>query len=305
MSTPLIFNIQKYSIHDGEGIRDTVFFKGCPIACQWCHNPESQSYHPDLMYYQDRCTGCGACIRACPNKAVSYREDHKVVTDRTLCNVCGTCTDYCVFNAREVAGKEYEIDELVRILDKDRMFYEQSGGGVTLSGGEVLAQDIDYVEELTRRLYERGYSVDIDTCGEVPYEHIKRVLPYVDTFLYDIKLLDPELHKKYTGVDNRLILENLKKLSADGGKINIRLPLITGVNATDEYIQEVIDFLHDNQISVYRVNLLKYHDTGRGKYAKLEREYDNGEMAVPDQEWLDRAVAAFKQSGYQNIHIGG
>ncbi len=305
MTTPLIFNIQKFSIHDGEGIRTTVFFKGCPLACRWCHNPESQGYGPDLMYYPDRCTGCGACLEACPRGAISFGGEGRPVTDRTRCTACGECAGRCNHNAREVAGRQWEMGELIRELERDRMFYEQSGGGITLSGGEVLAQDMDYVELLARRLWERGYSVDIDTCGHVPYEHLRRLLPYADTFLYDIKLMDPEAHRTWTGADNRLILENLVRLSGDGARISIRLPLIAGVNATDGHIQQVIRFLQDNRIRVYRVYLLKYHDAGSSKYRKLERPYDGAGLGAPSEEWLEQVMETFRRSGFPNIQTGG
>ena len=305
MGKPMVINIQKFSIHDGEGIRTTVFFKGCPLSCRWCHNPESQCYTREILCHLDRCTGCGACVKACPQKAISLDETHKARTDYDKCTACGLCTDYCVQNARELVGKEYEPAELVKKLEKDIMFYEQSHGGVTLSGGEVMVQDIDYIEEVARRLFDKGIPVDIDTSGHAPYEHFRRILPYVDTFLYDMKLMDPEAHKEYMGVDNRLILENLKKLSADGAKINIRLPLIDGVNATDEHIAQVIGFLKDNDIRTCQVNLLKYHNTGSSKYPKLGREYDGGRMAVPADEWLAQVVETFQQNGFPNIHIGG
>ena len=296
MGTPLVFNIQKYAIHDGEGIRTTGFFKGCPLACRWCHNPESQRWQRELMLHKDRCTGCGACVSVCPRGAAQSGEG---------CAGCGACADACVQGARELVGREYPLEELVRELEKDRMFYEQSGGGITLSGGEALAQDMDYIEELARRLHGKGYSVDFDTCGHIPYAHFQRVLPYADAFLYDVKLLDPEEHRRCTGVDNRLILENLRRLSGDGGKINLRLPLIKGVNAEDEYIHQMIGFLKAENIHVYRVNLLKYHETGSGKYGRLRRSYEKTGMSPPEDQWLERAADMFRQSGWTNIHIGG
>lgn len=296
MGTPLVFNIQKYAIHDGEGIRTTVFFKGCPLACRWCHNPESQRWQRELMFHKDRCAGCGACASVCPKGAAQSGEG---------CAGCGACADVCVQGARELVGREYPLEELVRELEKDRMFYEQSGGGITLSGGEALAQDMDYIEELARLLHRKGYSVDFDTCGHVPYAHFQRVLPYADAFLYDVKLLDPEEHRRWTGVDNGLILENLRRLSGDGGKINLRLPLIKGVNAEDGYIRQMIGFLQAENIRVYRVNLLKYHETGSGKYGRLRRSYEKTGMSPPEDQWLERAADMFRQNGWTNIHIGG
>lgn len=308
MGKPLVFNIQKYSIHDGRGIRTTVFFKGCPLSCKWCHNPESQRFEKELLFHGDRCTGCGACSVVCQAGAISMKDsDSKAMPrmDRALCGMCGACVTACPHNAREEAGKEYELSALIRELEKDRMFYEQSGGGITLSGGEPLAQDMDYIEELAKRLHGKGYSVDIDTCGYVPYEHFRRILPYTDTFLYDIKLFDSEAHKKYTGVDNGLILENLKALNAGGGKISLRLPLIDGVNATRQHLSDIILFLQDNAIHPYRIHLLKYHSAGSGKYARLNRLYDHSSMAEPDAGWLEEAASLFRQSGFQNIQIGG
>lgn len=296
MGKPLVLNIQKYAIHDGEGIRTTVFFKGCPLSCRWCHNPESQRWRRELMFHRDRCVGCGACAGVCPEGAAF---------DGSRCTGCGACAAACAHGARELVGREIPLEELVRELEKDRMFYEQSGGGITLSGGEALAQDMDYIETLAEQLYRRGYSVDFDTCGHVPYRHFQRVLPYADAFLYDIKLLDPAEHRRYTGADNRLILENLRRLSADGGKINLRLPLIAGVNADDGYIRQVIGFLKSENIRVYRINLLKYHETGRGKYEKLGKSYESEGMSAPEDQWLEQAMDMFRQEGYTNIYIGG
>ena len=271
--TPYIFNIQKFSTHDGDGVRTTIFFKGCPLRCMWCHNPESQHYYKELIFHRHKCTACGRCVAKCKQGANSI-VDGKIVFDRSKCTACGVCTDWCITEARELAGKEYTVDALVKEAMKDKIFYEQSGGGVTLSGGEVMAsQHMDYVEEVCRKLHENGVSVFIDTSGYTDYENLKRILPYVDVFLYDIKVMDPEDHKKYIGVDNSLILENLKKLSDEGAGLYIRLPIIQQVNATDEHIESVIHFLKENNIHARQVNLLPYHDIGKGKYASLDMEY--------------------------------
>ena len=219
---------------------EPVFFKGCPLSCLWCHNPESQRRPKELMVFHDRCTLCGECVKRCPAQAISLTQD-KVVLDRDACTACGVCTDWCLNNAREIAGREYTVQELVKEAEKDRMFYESSGGGITLSGGEVMIQDMDFIEKLCRILHGKGYSVNIDTCGYAPYGNFKRILPFVDTFLYDIKAMDPEIHKHFMGVDNALILENLKKLNEDGASISIRIPTIDGVNADEAFMNQVIE----------------------------------------------------------------
>ena len=197
MEKPMITNIQKYSIHDGEGTRTTVFFKGCPLSCKWCHNPETQSYKKGLLFYAERCTGCRACMEECPQGAVSVK-DGKVFMEAGRCTGCETCIDVCVNNAREICGKTYGIQELTAELLKDQMFYETSHGGVTLSGGEVLARDLDYVENLMKCLKRRGIRINVDTCGAVPWQTFERVLPYTDVFLFDIKVMDSEKHRFYT-----------------------------------------------------------------------------------------------------------
>lgn len=303
--TPYIFNIQKFSTHDGDGVRTTIFFKGCPLRCMWCHNPESQHYYKELIFHHHKCTACGRCVAKCKQGANSI-VDGKIVFDRSKCTACGVCTDWCITEARELAGKEYTVDTLVKEAMKDKIFYEQSGGGVTLSGGEVMAsQHMDYVEEVCRKLHENGVSVFIDTSGYTDYENLKRILPYVDVFLYDIKVMDPEGHKKYIGVDNSLILENLKKLSDEGAGLYIRLPIIQQVNATDEHIESVIHFLKENNIHARQVNLLPYHDIGKGKYASLDMEYHDDEMSVPVSELMEHFKSMFEEQGFNKVNIGG
>ena len=303
MKFPTIINIQKFSIHDGEGIRTTVFFKGCPLSCLWCHNPESQKFSNEVMFYADRCVGCGVCTTGCPQHAISIKNG-LAVTSSELCVRCGNCIDYCSQNARALIGEQKPVQQLVKELYKDMMFYEESGGGVTLSGGEVMCQNMDYIEDLVKSLHKKGVSVDIDTCGYAPFENYKRIIPYVDTFLYDMKAMNPETHKKFIGVDNQLILDNLKKLAQEKAKINIRVPVIEGVNASDEEQNAMINFVKGN-VGTVKVNLLPYHNTGRDKYERLGRVYQDDEFSKPTDDRMKQLVKMWNDAGFSNVKIGG
>lgn len=301
-----VTNIQKFSIHDGDGIRTTVFFKGCPLKCRWCHNPETQRYEKELQYDASKCTGCGSCIAACPEHAIAPDpRTHLPVTDPEKCVQCERCTIYCPNALREIVGRDYTAQELVKEVKKDIMFYEDSGGGVTLSGGEVMAMDIDYILDIAERLKKEDITLTIDTCGFAPWEKFEKLLPYTDTFLYDIKMMDPEKHREYTGVDNRLILDNLKKLASRGARIYIRIPTIRGLSGTAANMQETIDFLKDNSISPARVNLLPYHDTGSHKYAKVGMAYEGAALEKPTDEEMNEYVRMFKAAGFTDTRIGG
>lgn len=284
MNNPKIINIQKYSIHDGPGIRTTVFFKGCPLSCAWCHNPESQSFQAQVMFDGEKCAGCGMCAGICRSGAVTV-SGGRSVTDTEKCVCCGECLDFCVNGARSIAGKEYTVTELLREIEKDQIFYETSGGGVTLSGGEVMVQDMDYIEALCRRLRRRGYHIAVDTCGYAPQENFARLLSYVDLFLYDIKLLDDEKHRRYTGQSNAGILENLRYLSENGADIQIRIPVIGGVNDTEEELGRIAAFLRE-QVMVRGVKLLPYHKLGAEKYGRLGMERREEAFYVPSGEQM-------------------
>lgn len=195
-----------------------VFFKGCPLNCEWCHNPETQRYKREMQFDPEKCTGCGACVESCPQKALSMKEGKPAVR-RDACTLCGRCENVCPAGVREAVGREYTVKELVKELMKDQIFYEDSGGGVTFSGGEAMAMDLDYLLSVAKELRRQDVTLTIDTCGYVPYEKFQAILPYVDTFLYDVKVMDSELHRKYIGVDNGLILENLIRLARDGARI--------------------------------------------------------------------------------------
>lgn len=304
MRLPNVINIQRFSVHDGDGIRTTVFFKGCYLNCWWCHNPESQNFAPEAMINPEKCTGCTACEHACPHHAI-HMEDCKQYTDRSKCEACGKCVDFCVNNAREIVGKQYTVQELVKEVEKDYMFYEESYGGVTLSGGEAMAQDMEYMTELLKKLQRKGFNVAVDTCGYAPQENFEKVLPYVDTFLYDIKLMDDEKHKKYMGQSNKLILSNLKYISDHGARIYIRIPVIGGVNDNDQEMEAILSYLKKENIAVAQVNLLPYHDIASSKYDRLDENYKGKDFYVPSNEYMEALQAKFQQNGFQNTKIGG
>lgn len=299
-----VTNIQKYSIHDGDGIRTTVFFKGCGLRCHWCHNPETQRFAPELQIDEEKCVACGRCLSVCPAGAVSAEGD-RIVTDRSLCTNCGKCTDACAGNFRTLVGREYSLKELVQKCVQDLMFYEESGGGVTLSGGEVMAMDKEYIRELCRRLHREGISVTIDTCGQAPQENYEAIFPYVDTWLYDVKVMDEEKHRAYIGTGNEQILSNLKWLARAGARIYIRVPVIREVNGDPEAIGEIIDFLKKNAIGTPQVNLLPYHSTGSHKYAKLGRSYPGEALTTPSEEEMDGFRRQFLDAGFPRVMIGG
>lgn len=303
MKYPLIINVQKCSIHDGPGIRTTVFFKGCPLKCTWCHNPESQAYTKEVLYNEEKCSRCEACIKKCPHNAI-YKEDNNIYLKKDECQLCETCLDYCLNNAREIVGSTYKPKYLIKEIEKDRIFYEESGGGVTLSGGEVMAQDMDYIENIVSTCKDKGISVVIDTCGYAKFENYEKILPYIDLFLYDIKLIDDEKHKKFTGKSNDLILKNIKKLSEKKANINVRIPLIEGVNIDEDNIEilKIINFLKET--NVRNVNLLPYHNIGMHKYKKIYKVYEGSDLKKPSEDKLEKIKSLFEENNFKT-KIGG
>ena len=257
-----------------------------------------------MQYDRDKCTGCGRCVKACPSGALTL-VDGKVVTDKDLCKLCGRCEDVCPQCVREIIGKEYSVPQIVKEVMKDRMFYDDSDGGVTLSGGEVMAMDKEYITALCQALYRQGVDITIDTCGEAPWENYQAIMSYVHTWLYDIKTLDNELHRDYIGADNTLILDNLLKLSEAGARIYIRIPVVKEVNGTEESMRDIIDFLRKNNIAAPQVNLLPYHDTGKSKYPRIGREYEAGNLHAPSGEEMQLFVKMFNDAGFSNVKIGG
>lgn len=300
MNTAIIFNIQKFSVHDGPGIRTTVFIKGCPLKCLWCHNPESQEVKKQMLFDSNKCVLCETCVKICPQNAITL-ENNKLMTDPDKCNHCRQCEVYCIPGARQVAGKEYTVEEIIKEVMKDKVFYEQSNGGVTVSGGEPLIQ-INFVEELLKRLKEENIHTAVDTCGAVSFESIQRAAPYTDVFLYDIKLMDDEKHREFIGMSNKLILDNLRKLSQIHNNINLRMPIIEGVNADEIHIEKTIDFI--KELNIKKVNLLPYHDIARHKYKKLDIVYKDEKMSKPSDGKMQRFKEMFEKKGYET-KIGG
>ena len=263
--TAILFDVQRNSYVDGPGIRTTVFFKGCNMNCAWCHNPESQFPNPQMMVYQNKCTGCGKCKEKCP---------HELKT----CVLCGQCTRYCPHNAREICGKAYTLDEVLREIRKDKPFYEASGGGVTFSGGECMLQ-IDFLEEILKECKRCGLHTAVDTAGQVPFASFEMILPYTDLFLYDVKCYDSEKHKQYTGVGNELILENLARLLRADAGVWVRIPIIAGINDSIEDMTAIRRML-DSCGYPERVELLPYHAMGEHKYAAIGKKGQS--FSVPD-----------------------
>ena len=290
--------LQKFSIHDGPGIRTTVFFKGCPLRCSWCHNPESQSYLAELLYDAEKCTKCLRCLPYCPQQAISPT----AATDLSQCHACGDCIDYCLQDARQIAGRAIYPAELLPQLLADQVFYEQSGGGVTFSGGEPLSH-IDVLETLAQECKRHRLHVCVDTCGHAPAESFRSSLRFTDLFLFDLKHMDPAKHQLHTGQDNRLILANLRLLSDSGANIFLRLPLIEGINADSENIAATLAFAKN--LRLRQVNLLPYHATGRSKYARLNRAGETGEqLKPPTLDRMEEIRRQFTAAGF-DTHIGG
>lgn len=271
-----ISDIQRFSTEDGPGIRTTVFFKGCNLRCPWCHNPETQRFQPEIMFYERKCTHCGACEKACPNALKT-------------CDVCGKCVDVCPNGAREMSGKTWDVETLINEIKKDELFYQTSGGGVTFSGGECMLQ-IDFLEEVLKRCKRARISIAVDTAGEVPFAYFERILPYVDLFLYDIKSMDSQTHERYVGVGNERILNNLRQLQAKNARIWVRIPIIEEVNATREEMQAINTFLKTCG-GVERIELLPYHKFGEHKYKALSRAVKR--FSTPSQETMQMLAAAF------------
>jgi pyruvate formate lyase activating enzyme len=300
MRKGLIFDIKKYSVNDGQGIRTTVFFKGCPLSCGWCHNPESRSCNPQLVYYIDKCIACGLCVSVCPEEAI-VKNEFNVSVKYESCVICGNCANICPVEAFEIAGKEYTSDELIEIITKDFLFYDESKGGVTFSGGEPFVQK-DFLLEVLKKCKKHGLNTVIDTTGYTLKENLLEVLPFTDTFLYDIKHMNPEIHKKLCGVPNDLILDNLRFLVENNADIRIRIPVIPNLN-DGQNIYDTIDFLKKIKKLRY-VDLLPYHNIMVGKYERFGMEFEYDNIKPPKNEYIESIKEVFESNNFE-VTIGG
>ena len=292
----LISGIKRNAVHDGPGIRTTVFLKGCPLKCVWCHNPESISFSKELGFYKNKCLSCGSCAGICPNGAVVMTGGYPK-TDPGKCLRCFRCAEACPADARIAYGDRWDSRALAEKLLEDRDFFEISGGGVTISGGECLSQP-DFTAELARILSEENVSVCIDTCGYAPRRALDMVIPYADLFLYDIKAADPEVHIKCTGRDNRMILDNLRYLSDRGCLIEIRYPYVPGWN--DKECGSIAGFLR-GMPGITKVKILGYHKMADGKYAALSMT-DTLPDIQPAISDIDKAVEIFEKNGVHAVN---
>lgn len=286
-----IFEIKRFAVHDGDGIRSTVFLKGCPLKCVWCHNPEGIDFAPQLAYYGHKCCNCGECAKVCPENAHTV-ENGKHVFDRSKCSGCGKCEKTCLYGALFYYGNEVTVEELIPVLLEDREFYETTNGGVTISGGECLIQ-AEFCEALLKRLKEEGIHTAVDTCGFVSRSAIERVLPYTDVFLYDVKAFDENAHIRCTGQSNRLVLENLEYIDAQGKAMEIRIPFVPEYNQAE--MEKIARYLSKLK-SVTKVRILPYHNYAGSKYTALGMKNTLPER-LPRKEELEKVRTLFESYG--------
>lgn len=275
--TGVVFSIERYALEDGPGIRTLVFLKGCPLNCQWCANPESQIYTPQILHFRNKCVICGRCIELCPQNAIQIDDEFGLVTNYDRCTVCGICVEACYYGAREISGEDMEVCEVMDIVERDKMYYDMTGGGITISGGEPLLQT-GFVRELARVCRERGIHSAIETTLYCEKETVKRALEYIDLVFVDIKHIDSQIHEQFTGVRNERILENILMIDSLGKQFIIRVPFIPGFN-DDDNTQRLIYKWAAKLENLKWIEILPYHRLGIGKYQGLARRYPMGDIS--------------------------
>ncbi|MGA2622860.1 MAG: glycyl-radical enzyme activating protein [Bacteroidota bacterium] len=299
--TGTIFNIQRFSVNDGPGIRTTVFLKGCPLHCVWCHNPESISPEKELMLHGDRCIRCGDCVAVCEQHAVRP-DDGGFVTDREKCIQCGRCLEVCYAEARVLMGKEVTADEVMTEIVKDTVFFDQSSGGATFSGGEPLLQH-QFLISLLEACKGKSIHTAVDTSGYTSTDILREVSRFVDLFLYDVKTLDEAVHQTFTGISNLRILDNLRLLIDWGKNVIVRVPIIPGINDNSEELRRIGVFVGSLK-NIQEIHLLPYHRSGTEKYRRLGREYPLGEVQQPSPENLTMIASELRQF-VPRVIVGG
>jgi pyruvate formate lyase activating enzyme len=300
--TGRVFDIKRYSIHDGPGIRTTVFLKGCALNCLWCHNPESVDPGPELMHWPGRCSRCYACVAACPKGAIAKDAAGAVAVDRTRCDLCGKCAEACLYDAMQIVGREMTVDAVLDEVEKDRIFYEQSGGGVTLSGGDPAVQSA-FAEAILDGCRERGLRTAVDTAGSSRNGALDRLAAKTDLILYDLKVMDDARHREWTGVSNAAILANLERLAGGRTEVWVRIPLVRGVNDDEDNIRRTTALLASLG-TIKRVGLLPYHSGGLDKARRIGKEACFRRFEPPSEERLAAIEAAFRGAGFE-VRRGG
>ncbi|MBI9017842.1 MAG: glycyl-radical enzyme activating protein [Phycisphaerae bacterium] len=278
----IIFDIKRYAIHDGPGIRTTIFFKGCPLRCRWCHNPESWNREPEPRFYESRCLQCGKCEAICSQGAISF--DKYPVTNGDLCLSCGKCTDICLGQARTISGRSISADELMDEIRKDVIFYDESGGGVTFSGGEPLSQPA-FLAEVLKRCRQEDIHTTVDSCLYADTGVVQEIKPLANLFLCDIKHIDTDKHKNFTGVDNSLILDNIRYLAKAGAEIIVRVPVVPGFNDTEKEIEAIVEFVKSLE-TVKEIGLLPYNSGGVAKAKRLTGKIEMLQGKMPTKEMM-------------------
>jgi pyruvate formate lyase activating enzyme len=308
-----LYDIQGFSVHDGPGIRLSLFLKGCPLRCPWCHSPESLEFHTELNWLEIKCVGiekCGHCLDVCPLNLISPGEKKAapgkdeelqlITVDRTQCDDCGKCAKACTAKALYMCGTDYTVDEIMERVMREKPFFDRSGGGVTISGGECLCQPV-FVRALLMRCKSEGIHTAVDTTGFVKWETIESVLPYTDLFLYDIKGIDSDLHKQVIGVPNELILENARKIAHSGGRFQIRIPIMPMYNSSAQDFDKVGKFILELGDAVEVVQLLPYHNLGTVKWARLQTNKPVFETDVPSAELVEHRKKQLEDIGLNTI----
>ena len=298
----IIFDIKRYAIHDGPGIRTTIFFKGCPLRCWWCHNPEGLSFEPELIFRENRCLNeCTECIRSCAKGALS-RTDQYIHIDREGCDLCGECAQVCPSEALEIIGREMSVAEVMKEIEKDMIFYDESEGGVTFSGGEPLMQP-EFLNALLEECKQRKIHTALDTCGYASLKVIDKISHKMGLFLYDIKIMDDKRHREYTGESNKPILENLQKLAERGSRLAVRIPIIPGVNDDEDNINKIAEFILSLP-GIKDISLLPFHSAARAKYQRL-KQADRMEGTQPPSDKKTEEIKRTLEDFGLRVKIGG